>query len=346
MNTRHSIPAGRTFSFPIRVWRGGIVAAAFVALTLSAMAERPASRIEKKPLAAVPAVRSEMLVNTGWLAAHLNTPGLVILQIGKTDKAYKKDHIPGAHYVAWKDLVVDRNGVPNELPNLEDLVKLTRRLGITSRSHIVVYDDDSGVQAARAYVTLDYLGLGDQTSLLDGQWKKWSEEKRSVSAEVPKPTPSEFTPKPNPGIIVSLQKVRGLSQEKTAVKGSPVALIDARPPAQYSGKTPGEDIKRGGHIPGAVNVFAKDNYVTKENPTFKSVDELRSLYDRVIADPKEPAVTYCRSGVQASLAYFTLKYLGYNAKLYDGSYSQWSSHPDDPIVSEAKHGATPAKKSQ
>jgi len=297
----------------------------------------------EEPLATpanAPGPRGDMLVNTSWLVANLNSPGLIILQVGKDEDTYKEGHIPGAQFVGWNELTAEREGVPNELPPMEELVKLVRRLGITEQSRIVIYDDEEGLYAARAYVTLDYLGLGERASLLDGQWKRWQAEKRPISKDVRAVKPSEFTPRPRPDVIQPIDVVKDLSWESTELRNAPVVLVDARPAGQYSGQESGEGVKRPGHIPGAVNVFSMDNLVSEEDPTFLPMDQLRALYSKAGVKKGDLTVSYCRSGVQASLTYFTLKYLGYDVRLYDGSFYEWSSQPDTQVVNSSEGEST------
>jgi thiosulfate/3-mercaptopyruvate sulfurtransferase len=110
------------------------------------------------------------------------------------------------------------------------------------------------------------------------------------------------------------------------------ALIDARPVEEYTGAKPGDGVPRGGHIPGAVNVFWRQNLQSRENPVLRSVAELRKLYEEAGALPGRTLVTYCRTGGQASHAYFTLKYLGYDVIMYDGSFFEWSNTQGTPII--------------
>ncbi len=279
--------------------------------------------------AAEPAVRSNMLVSADWLSKNLAKPGLVVLQIGRDRKAYDAGHLPGARFVGMNELVVERAGIPNELPPLDVLVGLVRRLGIDGKSRVVLYDDMDGLLAARAYVTLDYLGLGDGAALLDGGLVKWKKDGRKLSAESPAAPPaSDFVPRLRPEIIVEMRPMRDLSAAKLA--GSPVTLVDARPPEEYSGQKAGDGVLRGGHIPGATSVFWKQNLVSTDNPVMKPAAELRKLYAGAGATPKGMVVTYCRTGVQSSHAYFTAKYLGYDVRMYDGSFLEWS-RTDAPV---------------
>jgi len=111
-----------------------------------------------------------------------------------------------------------------------------------------------------------------------------------------------------------------------------VVLIDARPVDEYTGAKPGDGIPRGGHIPGAANVFWMQNVVSKENPVMRPAAELRRLYEATGVAPDRKVVTYCRTGGQASHAYFTAKYLGYDVVMYDGSFFEWSNTEGAPVV--------------
>jgi thiosulfate/3-mercaptopyruvate sulfurtransferase len=125
--------------------------------------------------------------------------------------------------------------------------------------------------------------------------------------------------------------MRDLVKAKTEARATTITVIDARPNAQYTGKEAGKEIKRAGHIPGAVSVYWMQNVVGADNPVLRPARKLLALYSKAGAKPGHPTVTYCRSGVQASHTYFTAKYLGYDARLYDGSFLEWSAAKDTPV---------------
>jgi len=105
------------------------------------------------------------------------------------------------------------------------------------------------------------------------------------------------------------------------------AIVDARSPEQFSGAEPGAGIKRGGHIQGAVNVPWSENLTSAAAPVFRGRDELEALYDDAGVPAKASVVVYCRTGMQASVDYFVLRYLGRDVALYDASYIEWSRGP-------------------
>src|SRR5581483_1347571 len=244
-----------------------------------------------------PPVRPEMIVSTVWLAAHLNDPKVVILHVARTRTHYDEGHIPGARFVGWGEITTTRDGVPNELASVADLQELFARLGVGDDARIVLYGDNSGLSAARAYFTLDYLGHGGRADA-----------------------------------VTNFDVVRDLSWTAANVPSPSVVLIDARPVDDYTGTIPGEGVPRGGHIPGAASVFWMQNLASKENPTLRSAAELRKLYEEAGVQHGRTIVTYCRTGAQASHSYFVLKHLGYDVVMYDGSFFECSHRQGAPVV--------------
>ena len=113
-----------------------------------------------------------------------------------------------------------------------------------------------------------------------------------------------------------------------------LALIDARPLQEYSGQRLSADVTKAGHIPGAVNVYSMENLVSRENPVLKPVSELRAIYRRAGVADGTRVVTYCRTGMQSSFDYFVAKYLGYDVRMYDASFYEWSRE-DLPVEKSA-----------
>ncbi len=271
-------------------------------------------------------VRSEMLVSTQWLQRRLNDRSVVVLHIARDRANYTAGHIPGACFVPWDQLVATRDGVSNELPPAAALVKLFESCGVSDNSRIVLYGDSTLLSATRAYFTLDYLGHGGHTALLDGGMEKWRAEKRPVSTEEPSPRKGRLLPRIRPDVVVKIEQMRDLSWAAVNVPSSGALLLDSRPEAAYKLGAPGT-----GHIPGAVNLFWQGALTSREVPAMKRRAEVQRMYTEAGAAPGRTVVTYCGSGVQATHTYFTLKYLGYDVKLYDGSFSEWSRAKDAPV---------------
>jgi len=268
---------------------------------------------------AAPATRSDMLVSTSWLSSHLNDANVVVLQVSADRKVYDAGHIPGARFVALPDIAVTRGEIHNELPDIAVLKKIFEGVGVSDNSHVILYGDTSVLPATRAYFTLDYMGHGDRTALLDGGLDKWTKEGRMLTKDAPAVTAGNLTPHPKPEIVMQFDDA------KAASSGHPPApmLVDARPAGDYSGE-------KGGHIPTAVNLNWQTTQVSKDDQTLKSESALRTMYEAIGVKGDRPVATYCNSGMQASQSYFTLKYLGYNVQMYDGSMSEWKAK-DAPV---------------
>ncbi|MFN8653829.1 MAG: sulfurtransferase [Gemmatimonadales bacterium] len=265
--------------------------------------------------ATVPAADS-LLVSPSWLSAHLADPGLVVIETGGNSESYQAGHIPGARFIPLSAIVVTRDGLPNELPEVAALEQVLEGAGIGESGRIVIYGDP--LPAARLFFTLDYLGLGGRAALLDGGLPAWKKAGGAVTSEVPPPRPGSFTPHPRPDLVVTADWVQ------SHLGDSSVALIDARPPAEYRGDPAGAEVTRGGHIPGAASYFWRWSLNPGEPATLKDPAVLAKLLARAGAAPGKVLVSYCRTGVQASHLYFALRYMGYAPKLYDGSYLEWN----------------------
>ena len=286
-------------------------------LALFAMAHAPFVTAQNN---AEPKSQPEMLVTTGWLAENLSEPDVIVLCINSTPEFYSKGHIPGARQIKLEDIAVTRDGIPNELPPTETLKHVFEVAGVSNSSRVVLYGERFNLLAARAYFTLDYLGVAARVALLDGGLEKWTAERRPLSKEIPQSKTGTLVVSPRPEIVVDTKAMRELSQKKP---GS-VALIDARPTKEFTGEQLSEDVAKAGHIPGAKGLFWMDMLVSRQNPVLKPEAELRRMYSAVNARADQPLVTYCRTGMQSSFDYFVAKYLGYDPSMYDASFFEWS----------------------
>ena len=282
--------------------------------------------------AAAPAVRSDMLVTTTWLAQHMKDPHIVILHVSRDSKMYDAGHIPGARFLALSDLVVTRDGILNELPPASALKETLERAGVSDDSRVILYGDTSVLPATRAYFTLDYLGHGDSAALLDGGLPKWTAESRPLEKEAPQIKEGKLTPRPRPEVVVNINAVKDLSFSAVNAPAASPILVDARTAGEFSGATAASsEIPRPGHIPGAKDVYWMDTQASKNDMSLLPEASLRQKFESAGVTPDRPVVTYCNTGMQASQSYFTLKYLGYDTKMYDGSFSEWSNAKDSPV---------------
>ena len=270
-----------------------------------------------------PKVQDSLIVSTEWLAAHLNDDSLVLLQVGEKDE-YLAGHVPGALFIAVADISTPRgSGLTLELPAVAQLEAAFEKFGVTDKSRIVVYfGKDWVTPTARVFFTLDYLGLGDRTSILDGGLPAWRAAGKSVTTAVTEPKPGHFTPRPKTQLVVDAAWV-------SANLNKPgVMILDARAPKFYSGAEAGS-MPRAGHIPKAQNIPFSS--LVEDSNKFKSAAALRELFNAAGVKPGDSLATYCHVGQQASLLYFAARYLGYDAHLYDGSFEDWSHRPELPV---------------
>lgn len=266
--------------------------------------------------------KSEMLVRAAWLGEHLGDRSLVILNIGPR-ASYDAGHIPGARFIEMSGISTSQP-LTLEMPPVDKLKSSFEALGISDDSRIIICFSENWVSpSTRVYFTLDYLGLGKQASLLDGGVEAWRAEGRPITTETPTIKPGTITPHPRAELIVDAAWVSAnLNKPK-------VAIVDARSPEFYTGASAGR-MPRAGHIPSAVNVpfssLADAANKLKDSPT------LGKLFADAGIKQGDQIVSYCHIGQQATVIYFVAKYLGYDARLYDGSFEDWSRRSELPVV--------------
>lgn len=273
-----------------------------------------------------------LLVSTEGLAMRLNDPRVVVIHVGRDRASYDAGHIPGARFLPLSSIVTERAGVPNELPEPEALERTFEALGVSDNSRVVLYGDLNGLLAARAFFTLDFLGKTD-AALLDGGLERWRSESREVSTDAPSVSPGALTVNLRRDIVVDADWVRArLGNDSTIV------LVDARPPAEYTGETPGEGVTRPGHIPGAHNIFWRTALVSEQDTRLRSPEVLHASYTLADAAFGDTIVAYCRTGVQASHAYYVARYLKRPVVMYDGSFIDWSRRGEEYPVEQGTGG--------
>jgi thiosulfate/3-mercaptopyruvate sulfurtransferase len=266
--------------------------------------------------------RPELLVDSTWLAAHLNDPDVRIVDL--RPRGYGDGHIPGA---VWLDnnaiRIADRP--PTFLPTPAEFQELMTRLGISNNTRVIAYDERGGIYAARLWWILNHYGHSN-VALLDGGWTKWVADQRPTNTTVPAFTRTTFTVKPGSVKVATAQDVLG------AIGKPGTKLVDARTQAEIEGKDL-RKIKRGGYIESSVPVYWEDT-LDSATKTFKSATDIQKLYrDRGI-QPGDDVITYCQVGMRAAHDLFTLALIGHDlTKLrnYYGSWEEWGNREDLPI---------------
>jgi thiosulfate/3-mercaptopyruvate sulfurtransferase len=272
------------------------------------------------------------LIDTATLASHLADPGLAIVdgRFALNDEAwgereYAAGHIPGAVYA---HLGHDLSGPPtgrngrHPLPDPAALAMTLGRLGIGNDTQVVAYDQDSGMFASRLWWLLRWLGH-DSVAVLNGGFAHWLAEGRATKAGHENRPASEFHGAPRADMTLDVDQVSALIGMRDR------RLVDARAPERYRGEV--EPIDRvAGHIPGAVNHPFTLNLT--ETGAFRGADELSEMLHASLGDlPPDRIVCYCGSGVTACHNLLALEHAGLRgAKLYPGSWSEWSSDPSRP----------------
>jgi thiosulfate/3-mercaptopyruvate sulfurtransferase len=281
-----------------------------------------------------------VVVTTTWLADHLKDPGLVVLHIGPLD-SYKEGHIPGARIASLRKLMrVDEAGLRDEMPPSEEIARNLSELGINRESQVVTYfakDDGMGFWAvARYLLTLEHVGMAGRVAYLDGGLPKWIAENRPISTEETAIAATSLTVKAVDDVLVN-------SQWLSARLGKPgITIVDGRPEAGYSGVA--GEWARLGHIAGAVNIPFAD-LLAKEPPCLlKTAAELTDLFKKAGVKAGDTVVVYCGTGIWASFPYLAARYLGYQARLYDGSFQEWSANESLPVAGPEKSGDSDHKK--
>ena len=273
------------------------------------------------------------LVSTAALALHMDDPLYAIVDCrAKLDdltwgaREHAAAHIPGAVYA---DLTHDLSGPKtgtngrHPLPDPHVLAQTFSRLGISSGVQVVAYDQENGMFASRLWWLLRWLGH-DAVAVLDGGIRKWTAEGRPVESGETHRAPRVFEGSPRPDLAVDVQAVA------SHLGGGGALLVDARAPERYRGDTEPID-KVGGHIPGAKNHFFQRNL--DEQGLFRTPEDLRSTIVASVGDvPADRIVCYCGSGVTACHNLLAFEHAGLpGAKLYAGSWSEWSSDPARPV---------------
>jgi thiosulfate/3-mercaptopyruvate sulfurtransferase len=270
-----------------------------------------------------------VLVETEWVAEHLDDPKVRIVESDEDVLLYEVGHIPGAVKIDWHEDEQDQ--VTRDFIDKEQFERLMASRGIANDTTVVFYGDRNNWYAAYTYWLFKMYGHQD-CRIMNGGRAKWEAEGRPLVRDVPQHPPTEYKAQE---ADLSIRAFRDQVLEHIQ-SGNP--LVDVRSPDEYTGKVihmanyPQEGAQRAGHVPTAQNI----PWATAANPdgTFKSAAELREIYGGRGITPDKPVIAYCRIGERSAHTWFVLtQLLGYpDVRNYDGSWTEWGSLVRAPIA--------------
>ncbi len=262
---------------------------------------------------AAPLSTSEFVVSTEWLAAHAADRDLVLIHV-VSDTGYRGEQIPGSRTLWYRAFVRSNGTVSSELPPVDSLRAILERAGVSNTSRVVVYADEAPM-ATRLLFTLDYLGH-DRMAFLDGGMRKWKREQRAVTTDAVKPVPSRYTPLPREALLTNADWL----SDRVGKPG--LALIDTRTPGEFTGNSVRGGLPSTGHLAGARLLEWEWLFADADHSVLRPRAELEALFAERVR-PGDKVVTYCWVGYRGSATYFIARHLGYDVKLYDGSFQDW-----------------------
>jgi thiosulfate/3-mercaptopyruvate sulfurtransferase len=274
-------------------------------------------------------VHPEVLVETDWVAEHLNDPKVRIVESDEDVLLYDVGHVPNSIKIDWHTDLNDP--LVRDYLNADRFAALLSAKGIANDTTVVFYGDKNNWWACYALWVFKLFGHAD-ARIMNGGRKKWIDEGRELSKSVPSYAKTNYTAPTRDD-----KTIRAFRDDVLAHLEKKLPLVDVRSPGEYSGELlhmadyPQEGAMRGGHIPGAKSIpWAK---AVRENGTFKSADELTELYQPQGITPDKDIIAYCRIGERSSHTWFVLTYLlGYpKVRNYDGSWTEWGNLVNVPI---------------
>jgi thiosulfate/3-mercaptopyruvate sulfurtransferase len=277
----------------------------------------------------------ESLVDTQWVADHLNDPSVRFIEVDWDIAEYNSGHIPGAVGWVWRQHALQE--LRRDIPDEAEFEARLSNCGIANDTTVVVYGGLSNLLATFTFWLFKVYGHKD-VRLLDGGRQKWMNEERPTSTEAANIRPCRYAAqKPDWTLRAHCDLVHDAIGQPTSV------LVDARPADMYDGQN-AANAQRGGHIPSAVNIPAKADVkdgafagwlvpTVRDDGTFKSFKELQTMFSGKGVTPDKEIIVYCVLGGLSSHLWFTLtQLLGHpKVRLYDGSWAEWGNLISAPI---------------
>ena len=263
-----------------------------------------------------------LIIEPQQLQSCLGDDGFLIVDVCKAG-IYHQQHIPGAVHVEYPRLTASRPPVMGLLPDEQHLAELFASIGLQPHHHVVAYDEEGGGKASRLLWTLDVIGH-TSFSLLNGGLQAWAREGHPVDNAQVAPTGRVYP------VTISHAMYADRGYIQAHLHDPSMQLLDARSPGEFSGA----DVRarRGGHIPGAVNVEWTRAIDQQRNLRLRSLPDLQTMYRNAGLSTDKEVITYCHTHHRSAHTYIVLKWLGYpRVKGYPGSWSDWGNAADTPI---------------
>ncbi len=251
---------------------------------------------------------------------------LLILDTSSADN-HAKHHIPGAIHIEPKALQCGTTPYPGQLPSVEQLTEMFSRVGLSDDQHVIAYDDEGGGWAGRLIWTLDILGHTNY-SYLNGGLHAWVNEGHPVETAINQNTPTDYA------VTINRDPIAEVEDIVPNLGNNNFAVWDARSAGEHDGSK--VLTKRGGHIPGAVNIDWLELMDRDRNMRLVNLEQLQQRLDSLGLTKDKQIVTHCQTHHRSGLSYLAMKILGYpNIKGYHGSWSEWGNREDTPIANES-----------
>lgn len=265
-----------------------------------------------------------VLIEPDTLVNLLGQSHLIIVDLSGSE-AYQNGHIPGALHLPSSRLLRGEGDIPNKVPTEQQLQTLCQDLGLTPEDHVIAYDDQGGPWAGRLMWTLNLLGH-ERCSVLNGQLAGWKAASLPLEQSPQKAKLADQYPiRLKPELLADAAYILAHLEDKS------VQIWDARAADEYRGEKV-INAKRGGHIPGAINLEWTDCLESTELPRLKRVEALQQLLTEHGIDASCEIITHCQTHRRSGLTYLVAKHLGIKTiRCYDGSWFEWGNLPDTPI---------------